>query len=195
MVVCSPKDGFVVGISAAALSGLPVPAGEHLITLDTDDEARSVARIAKMEGIRQVMAAQYAGTELEASRRLAVITQEVAAAILRHKQALLTERQVQHKVGVVNATALSDAEAQHQQALLDHEKAAISVQQFDFATARHSNVNVLIETYMEQEKRHIDTKIARLNVLAPVRGIVVLNVGINSFAELGSVLLEVNEAK
>jgi hypothetical protein len=40
MVVCSPKDGFVVEITLEAMNGLPVAAGKHLLTLDTDDEVR-----------------------------------------------------------------------------------------------------------------------------------------------------------
>jgi multidrug resistance efflux pump len=195
MVVCSPKDGFVVEITPEAMNGLPVPAGKHLLTLDTDDELRSQARITKMESVRRLMAEQYQGAELETSRRLAIITVEVSAELARHKQAVLSERQMQHKIGVVNSTSLSDAEAQYNQARLDLEKSELALKQFDFATLRHKNVNELVETYMQQEHHHIETKINRLKVLSPIRGTVSLRVAVNSFAELGSVLLEIEEVK
>jgi len=189
MEVCSPKDGFVIEVLAT--EGQQVKARDHVLTIDSDDELRDKARLEKIDSVRALMSAQYQGQELDVNQRVANVAVEIAKEIVRTKEALLAEKQMQKRLGVLTDIELTPFETGYKQALLEQEKAELDAKKFSFAVERHVKINDLVKTYMQTEMKLVETKRERLKILAPINGAVRLRVAVDSFAELGSVLLEI----
>lgn len=197
MEVCSPKDGLVVLVSVT--DGQEVVKGQPLLQMDTIDEDRDRDKLTKLETIRKLMAAQYEGEELVAARRLAQIAVELAENVRKTKDVLY------HK----NVTAIEliddpimwadfvieQGKTDYPNSKLNVEKAELQLKQFDFAISRHKAMNIAVQTYIQSQLETLEKKRKLLTVIAPVGGRVSLRVDQNSFAELGSVLLEIDNLK
>jgi pyruvate/2-oxoglutarate dehydrogenase complex dihydrolipoamide acyltransferase (E2) component len=189
MDICSPKDGFVVAllVDNEAL----VHPGHHLLTMDTDDEDRDKARLVKMESVRLQMAQQYSGPELDLSRSLTQISVDLAQEAVTDYGDLLKHVQGNADLGKATLDELVPVTLQYNQAVINLKKAQLELKKFEFAVARHVEINSIIDKYMAQESSTLDIKRGRLTVLAPISGKVKLQTAVNSFSELGGVLLTI----
>jgi hypothetical protein len=120
--------------------------------MDTADEERDKARIIKMEDVRALMAAQYSGPELEVSRRLAEIGIEIAQHDVEAKEAVWSQVKRDVQLGTARLKEFAPVEAEYNNARLALEKARLELKRFDFATARHQQINAVVETYIRLEK-------------------------------------------
>ena len=135
------------------------------------------------------MAAQYMGSELDVTRRLAEIAVDLAKEDVNAKKVALDQKRGERDLGTLPSPFLVSAQTEYNKALLAQEKAQLELKRLDFAIDRHQKINELVQSYMQLEEKVCDIKRERLKVLAPAGGHISLRVALNSFAELGSVLL------
>jgi multidrug resistance efflux pump len=190
MEICSPKDGFVV--SLLVKDGQPVKSGELLLQLDSAQEDRHLERVQTAESVRAIRAAQYTGPQLEVLRSIAqaaidIATAKAKASLVRYEYAARNTQ-----IGINTTADSREKEAEHLLAQAELARAQAQQKQLEFAVQRHVETDALARRFSENEKAFFTKRRELLAINAPRDGRVKLRVAQGSFAELGSVLAEVN---
>jgi multidrug resistance efflux pump len=175
MDVCSPKNAFVTEVFV--INGGHVEIGAPLVQMDTDAEDRALERLRLTEHARQLRSAQYQGEELQLLLNIAQLTVDSAQS--------RSDTSAKPGPGVAQATAVMNKN--------DYQKAVQRQRQLGYSLKRYAAIDELAQEMNREQIDYITKRRDRLKLVAPSAGKVRLMVGKNSFAALGSVLLQIEK--
>jgi multidrug resistance efflux pump len=190
MNITSPKDGFVIKV--VVKDKQVVKTGDLLLQMDSEQEDRNAARVETMESIRQLRSAQYTGPQLDLLRAIAKIAVDLASEKAGEMKLKFENATRGLALGLINKFDFDLVKSDYTQAQLEQSRAEAQQKQLEFSITRHNQADALAKQQSEDLKSYIARKKERLKVVASKDGHVKLLVAEGSFAELGSVLLEVN---
>jgi multidrug resistance efflux pump len=189
MDVCSPKDGFVLKLFVQDKQ--EVKTGTPLLQMDNDVEDRNAEHIEALEAIREVRSSRYIGPQLDLLRKVAQNAVALAGEQANEAKVKYDIQEGYVKVGAFNGQDYLVAKSRYSQAQYELERAKDQQAQVEFAIARHTQTDALAKKLSETHLSFISKKKERLKLVAPRDGHVKLLVAEGSFAELGSVLMEI----
>jgi multidrug resistance efflux pump len=189
MDVCSPKDGFVEKLFVHDKE--TVHAGARLIQMDSDLEDRIAERVKLLESIREIAASKYIGEELDLLYKIAQNGVDLANEQSNEAKLRLGKATTDLKIGAEVPTDFLVVKSRFNQAQFEEKRASYQQKQVEFAIARHSKTNALAKELSENHLTFVSKRKERLTIVAPRDGRVKLLVAEGSFAELGSVLIEI----
>jgi len=193
MDVCSPKDGFVKRVIAQ--DGRAVKAGDDLVEMDSYREERAAEQIRIREANRQLDEARYGGEQLDLAKRMAQSAVDLGEAQLKFQTAQhQVDIRLLQTIGPVDfgkVVAQARIDSQLAQVTFDRDRAISDQKQLMFFIERHQKSNALAKELNDYYAKAIQDRIKLLTIKAPISGHLKLHVQQGSFAQLGSILLEI----
>lgn len=197
MDVCSPKNGFVIHMTAQ--DGSAVNVGDDLLVIDSDREQRALEDLHARKALMLLDLNKYTGDELTLTTHVAQSAVDLSTAQLDLANRADSDEGPLHPVlpahtPVDPIAALANERAnalKKLQARFDNDRAISDQKQLEFFIARQRKSNEIAVKLNEYYSNAIQDMIKRLTIKAPISGTVKLHVGQGSFARLGSVLLEI----
>jgi len=190
MDVCSPKDGFVFKLLVK--NDDEVKIGTPLLQMDSEVEDRNTEHVQKMDSVREIRAAQYIGPQLVLLRALAKLAVDLATEKTRAAKQSYDLINREFHFGLLKVSDTYEPESTYIQSQLEQSRAEAQQKQLEYAVKRHTETNDLAKRLSDEHLAFLKRKKDRLSMTASTPGRVKnLRVGEGSFAELGSVLMEI----
>ena len=197
----SPKDAFILSVSAAA--GSQVKVGDVVCQLDTEDEDRALDRISLAQALLALEDIKLTAANVASRRQvleLANTTAQAYSTFAKFKYELDDTAVNGLHFPIEPGDSPGDAEIGVQQDIAAMTKAnseltktTLALQRFDFTIQQLKQKQTLLEAQLSKEKDRVTADKARMTIVAPVAGIISLNVAANCFVEKGSYLAEIAE--
>lgn len=168
-----------------------VKIGDPLLQMDSDREDKDTEQVNALEAIRKIRADQFKGPELALLQTIAKTAVEIATEKTNTDTTDADRADKLVKLGSLDPFVATVARAKARESQLALDRATAQQSQLQFAISRHSQVDVIAKQMDDNRLALLAKQKNQLSIMSPVAGTVHLHVGTGSFAELGSVLLEI----
>ena len=184
--VFAPKDGFVAALLVA--DGANVSQGDPLIEFEVDseqqDRRRAIAQRRLVEAFGDKLTDEYIGAaRVDLESALAKASKAVEIATIIYEAA-----KIRYEIGEITEEVFTKDDKALFESIEMKKVAESKLRVFDLETASQRSLHTDKLAHMQSEIEFADKRAVRMTLLSPENGTFKGQVGVNSFAKLGSEL-------